>query len=111
MGAWKRTNEIYQAADEDMQAIITAERRDLARQRLDASDVLALTQDLLLTISTDHDHPLWPLIQHCTNHGTLLETGRIPPMAECLGLGLLPYIELAIARLVGETIGDVSAWD
>jgi hypothetical protein len=101
----------YPKADEDLQQIIDAERAARARESIDPSDLLAVTQHVLLEISEDRQHPFWPLIVHCTTVGTQKETGQLPYQAEQVGAALLPMIDQAIARLVGERIDDFSAWD
>jgi hypothetical protein len=101
----------YPRADENVQQIIDEERATRARDSIDPSDLLAVTQHVLLEIAEDRQHPFWPLIVHCTKVGTLKETGKLPHMAEQVGAALLPMIDKAIARLVGERIDDFSAWD
>jgi hypothetical protein len=88
----------YPRMDEDMQL------------RLDPSDVLAELQHLLLEID-DAQHPFWPLVRHCTTVGTTQETGMRPYMAAQVGEALLPLIDKAISRLVGERLDDWTAWE
>jgi hypothetical protein len=97
--------------DVDHEAARQAQRAALARQRLDPSDVLSEVQHLLLAIDDDAHHPLWPLVRHCTAVGTTQETGVRPYMAEQVGEALLPLIDKAIRRLVGERLDDFSAWE
>ena len=97
--------------DIDHEATQQALRQAEIRQRLDPSDVLAVTQHILLEIVNDTQHPLWPLVKHCTAVGTASETGQVPYMAELVGEALLPLIDRAISRLVGERLDDWSAWE
>jgi hypothetical protein len=45
-------------------------------------------------------------VQHCTAVGTVRETGQVPYMAEFVGAALLPLIDRAIDRLIGERLSD-----
>ena len=101
----------YSRLDEDLQLRIDQERADRARKGLDPSDVLAALQHLLLAIDDDAQHPLWPLVRHCTAVGTTQETGVRPYMAEQVGEALLPVIDKAISRLVQEALDDDAAWE
>jgi hypothetical protein len=87
------------------------ERATIARDRLDASDVLSEVQSLMLAITDDRQHPLWALVQHCTRIGTTKETGKAPYMAEAVGAAFLPLIDQAITHLVTEMVTDVGAWE
>jgi hypothetical protein len=81
-----------------------AERAAQAREAVDPSDLLAVTQHLMLEIADDTKHPLWPLIQHCATIGTFTETGQLPHLAEQVGAAFLPLIDKAITRLVTEAL-------
>jgi hypothetical protein len=101
----------YPRSDDNVQQILDEERASRARESIDPSDLLAVTQQVLLEIAEDRQHPFWPLIVHCAKVGTEKETGKMPHMAAQVGAALLPMIDKAIARLVGERIDDFSAWD
>jgi hypothetical protein len=90
--------------DEDAQLIRDEERASRAREGLDSADVLSEVQHLLLAISDDTQHPLWPLVSHCTTVGTTAETGQRPPLADTVGAALEPLIDRAITRLVTERL-------
>jgi hypothetical protein len=87
------------------------ERRRVAREALDPSDVLAEVQSLLLGIAADAQHPLWHLVHTCTTVGTAAETGKVPHTAEGVGAALLPLVDRAISRLVSERLADFSVWE
>jgi hypothetical protein len=93
----------YPRLDEDHQLRIEEERAYRAREGLDPADVLAEVQSVLLAIDDDQ-HPLWPLIQHCTRVGTRQETGQRPFPCAQVGELLLPLIDRAITRLVTEAL-------
>jgi hypothetical protein len=101
----------YPPMDQDDQLLRETERAELARAQLDPSDVLAVTQHLMLEIANDEAHPLWLLIRHCVTVGSLQETGQVPHMAELVGAAFLPLIDQAITRLVDEKLADFSAWE
>jgi hypothetical protein len=101
----------YPRMAEDDPRRLEEERAARARASLDPSDVLAELQHLLLAIAEDAQHPFWPLVRHCTAVGTTQETGVRPYMAEFVGAALLPLIDRAIDRLIGERLDDFSAWE
>jgi hypothetical protein len=101
----------YPRMDEDYPRRLEEARAARARASLDASDVLAELQHLLLEIAEDTQHPFWSLVRHCTAVGTTQETGVRPYMAAQVGEALLPLIDKAISRLVGERLDDWSAWE
>jgi hypothetical protein len=101
----------YPRMDEDYPRRLEEERAERARASLDPSDVLAELQHLLLEIDDDAQHPFWPLVRHCTEVGTMTETGVRPYMAAQVGEALLPLIDRAIRRLVQEALDDDAAWE
>jgi hypothetical protein len=90
----------YPRLDEDQQLIREEERAHRAREALDPADVLSEVQAMMLAISDDVQHPLWPLVSHCTSVGTTQETGQRPPLGDTVGAALEPLITKAISRLV-----------
>jgi hypothetical protein len=97
--------------DIDTEAELQATRAEQARNRLDPSDVLAVTIHCLLEIADDEQNPLWLLIRHCTQVGTTTETGQRPHQCEGVGEAFLPLIDKAITRLVDEQLADVRVWE
>lgn len=97
--------------EQDLAAERAARRVEQARARLDPSDVLAELQHLLLEIDDDAQHPMWPLVRHCTRVGTTQETGQAPYMRQQVGAALEPLIDKAIVRLVREVLDDDRAWE
>lgn len=75
----------YPRLDEDMPLRIEEARAVHVREHLDPSDLLAVTQHLMLEIAEDTKHPLWPLVVHCTTLGTQTETGKLPHLCEGVG--------------------------
>jgi hypothetical protein len=97
--------------DIDTETEIAETRATQARERIDPSDLLAVVQHIMLEIADDQQHPLWPLIRHCAEVGTMTETGKRPHQCEGVGEAFLPLIDNAISRLVDEKLADVSAWE
>jgi hypothetical protein len=92
--------------DIDTEAESQADRYEQARNSVDPSDLLAVTQHLMLKIADDTQHPLWSLIHHCATVGTFQETGQRPYPCEAVGEAFLPLIDKAISRLIDERLAQ-----
>ena len=86
-------------------------RYERALKALSPGDVLATVDDMVAQILDAHDHPLYDLVVHCLQHGTMQSSGKRPYMSEMVGACYEPLIDAAITRLVEEKLADFGAWE
>jgi hypothetical protein len=94
-----------------VQAECNEERYERALKALSPGDVLATVDDMVSQILDAHDHPLYGLVVHCLQHGTMKSSGKRPHMSEMVGAFYEPLIDEAITRLVEEKLADFGAWE
>jgi hypothetical protein len=97
--------------DMAVQAECNEERYECALKALSPGDVLATVDDMVSQILDAHDHPLYGLVVHCLQHGTMKSSGKRPHMSEMVGAFYEPLIDEAITRLVEEKLADFGAWE
>lgn len=87
------------------------ERHELALSRITVSDVLSVLDDMVRTEPDERKHPLYHLVRHSLNHGTVWTSGKRCHFSELLGSAYEDMIETAIEKLVEEELSNFGPWE